>query len=367
MKPNNKKVQLDEKHDKDARSQSDGSQYDADQDCADDYVDLSRYVEATASVTVAINPVVLHLRFGPELLPAVLSQVGVPGWNDLVRRIVDRRERDVDDPAEIPPIRVLLDFSGLVMRGRNLNGIDLRGCFLAGADLSRCSLAMAKFSKVPRTNFEGADLRAALFEVSDISGARFTGADVFGLQQKGGLHYRAEEPPIGIPVDLLGMCRAWGADFPFPRIEEREQPMEDTKGEILMKRSDVERFFDDFGTKGHPCEERRDVLYAPAKDEKICFADWGGEVGKPKQRIFYVRLITDTDRTAVIRATTVVLRADTLLCFDAWQNANPSPKLTENGRDMNIDVTEVLYSAVVALKLRCKALSLEEVKETCLF
>ena len=120
-----------------------------------------------------------------------------------------------------PPLAAHLNFSSLVMHGRVLDGIDLRWCELDGADLSGCSLRMAKFVNVLRANFERADLRATVFEGADITGTRFDSADVYGIQLKDRVHYNVEEPPTGLPPEMLAQCEARAPDHPIRKMIER--------------------------------------------------------------------------------------------------------------------------------------------------
>ncbi len=133
-----------------------------------------------------------------------------------------------------------------------------------------------------------------------------------------------------------------------------------------MHKAEIERFFDDFGTAINPDNGKVDPLYTPLHDEKAYVADWGSSPDKRQQRVYLIR-VRAGDQCAVIRATTVVLRTDTLLCFHAWQSAKPAPELQEMGRNMNVDVTEVSYHDILALKLRCKALRVDEVNEMAPF
>ena len=133
-----------------------------------------------------------------------------------------------------------------------------------------------------------------------------------------------------------------------------------------MTKVEIERFFHDFGTEIDTGNELLDPLYTPLQGEKVFVADWGNSLAQRQQRVYFIRGRAG-DQQAIIRATTVVLRPDTLLCFDAWRNTKPDAELKEKGRDMNVDVTELAYTDVLALKLRCKALRVEEVIEMGMF
>jgi hypothetical protein len=65
---------------------------------------------------------------------------------------------------------------------------------------------------VKQANFRHSDIRESVF-IEDVSGADFTGARMDGVSLADAT-YDADCPPVGLPAELLGTCRAEHADGP---------------------------------------------------------------------------------------------------------------------------------------------------------
>jgi hypothetical protein len=194
-----------------------------DQECDADLAAVTEAGQEQAALNVAaaleFNPAYVKLRFGPDLLVAALDAVGVAGWNNLLRRL---RQANVVFSTigmeDVPPVIADLNFSGINLGERNLDGIDLRYITLDGADLSKCSLRGARFWCVRHVSFRCSDLSGARFEAPGLSGADFTGAELHDATIEDA-DYCAEDPPIGMPPQMLAICRSISKDHPVRRVE----------------------------------------------------------------------------------------------------------------------------------------------------
>lgn len=106
-----------------------------------------------------------------------------------------------------PPLGVLLDLSGLKKTNRILDGIDLSMCSLDKADFSGSSLKNALLGCGRNVSYRGCRLDHADLTLVEISGCDFT--DCSGLETAlfDRAVYDPENPPVGLPLDVLAKCR----------------------------------------------------------------------------------------------------------------------------------------------------------------
>lgn len=144
----------------------------------------------------------IQLALRPEFLTSALDAVGVEGWNDLRRRLLEEWTVEM---RVIPSIVVTLDFTGVRLARRQLDGIDLRSCILHGADFTCCTLRRAHFDDVAGACFRGADLRLACFTGCDLTATDFTDASCAGMTINVAT-YDKGAPPIRLSTDTLAAC-----------------------------------------------------------------------------------------------------------------------------------------------------------------
>lgn len=154
------------------------------------------------------SPCQLNLSLGGDFLFEMIERFGVAGWNAWISSMaLDYMPIGWDEGEPIPPVWYWLDFSSTDFSRQDLDGLNLaipvcRECIFDGA-----SLVKSVFRYCPQSSFRGADLRRADFRYSYIGGADFTGAQLEGVKLKGST-FDADCPPIGLPTELLLVCRA---------------------------------------------------------------------------------------------------------------------------------------------------------------
>ena len=149
---------------------------------------------------------VLGVTIGVDTLLYMLSfDGGVAIWNRWIRSLEHLLNSACTDKTD-PPLVADIDFTGGDLRALNLNGINLDDVWLQGCDFSGSSLRSAIIGFCPYAIFRAADLSHGIL-TSDISGVDFTGAKFENLEIGGFCHYQRGFPPIGLPQDLLAMCR----------------------------------------------------------------------------------------------------------------------------------------------------------------
>jgi hypothetical protein len=99
-----------------------------------------------------------------------------------------------------------LCFSGVDLSGRKLDGIKFGMAWHPYARFDSASLVGAELGCGQHSSFRMADLRNANFEDGDITGCDFSGAKLDGIRL-GGASYDHEAPPMGLPPELLKICR----------------------------------------------------------------------------------------------------------------------------------------------------------------
>lgn len=172
---------------------------------------------AALEVTATLEPfpTYVSMRFGPSMLLAALASVGVGGWNGLNWRL--QRENIVFSTFGmdyIPPLMAHFDFRGIDLQGRRLDAIDLSCCLLDGANLAGCSLRAARFWWVGHASFRGSSLNTAHFEACNLTGCDFRDADLTGATFDDLMMYLEEDPPLGLPPEVMMCCKAVTAGDP---------------------------------------------------------------------------------------------------------------------------------------------------------
>ena len=149
---------------------------------------------------------VLGITIGADTLKYMLRHDdGVAIWNRWIRSLEFLLNPVCTDKTD-PPLVADIDFTNGDLRNLNLNGINLDDVWLRGCDFSGSSLKNAIIGFAPFAVFKGSDLSNAIL-ASDISGVDFTSARVENLEIGFCCHYQKGFPPIGLPQDLLAMCR----------------------------------------------------------------------------------------------------------------------------------------------------------------
>jgi uncharacterized protein YjbI with pentapeptide repeats len=92
------------------------------------------------------------------------------------------------------------------LSGRNIDALDLGLVSCEGAIFDGASAVGAMFGCCPRASFRYAHLSDAIF-IGDISGAVFSDAQLDSVSLVDAT-YDPNDPPIGLPNDLLATCRA---------------------------------------------------------------------------------------------------------------------------------------------------------------
>lgn len=157
-------------------------------------------------------PVVMDIDVGVDCLLGLLErQDGIKEFNSLMQEIHDRLElfgqaREDEDP----PLQIGFDFSGADLHGQDLHGIDLTYCWLERVDFSHSNLSGAQIGCCPGASFRRADLSGARL-MGDISGATFEGACLNHLLLEDCVYERGR-PPVGLPEEMLGLCRVMPSD-----------------------------------------------------------------------------------------------------------------------------------------------------------
>lgn len=154
------------------------------------------------------SPVVLHVEFDGDFLKVMLSKFGVVAWNRWVAAILGSIPLFWN--KEEPPARLWFDAEAADFTGGNLDGIDLGQVGCEGAKFDGASAVGAMFGDCPRAIFRNADLRDAMF-TGDITAADFRGARLDGVSLVDATHDH-NDPPVGLPAELLGTCRAESLD-----------------------------------------------------------------------------------------------------------------------------------------------------------
>jgi hypothetical protein len=154
----------------------------------------------------------LNIVLGADFLLTMLDGFGVEGWNRWVHSMVDNGFMPLcwsehDDP---PPLWYWLDFDGADLSGRDLDGIDLGLAWCRSGQLVSSSLVGAKFGCCHDSVFRGSDLRGAAF-VGDVSRTDFRDALLNDIRLNG-TPYDLHHPPIGLPAELLRLCRPESSD-----------------------------------------------------------------------------------------------------------------------------------------------------------
>ena len=149
---------------------------------------------------------VMGVTIGVDTLRYMLSfDNGVALWNRWIRSLEFFLNAPCTNKMD-PPLVADLDFTGGDLCGLNLTGINLDDVWLERTDFTGSSLRNAIIGFAPYAVFKGADLTNAIL-TSDISGVDFTDAKLENLEIGGFCHYQRGFPPIGLPQDLLAMCR----------------------------------------------------------------------------------------------------------------------------------------------------------------
>ena len=162
-----------------------------------------------------------------ELHKDLLGHFDVPSWNSFVANLVERRLLSICwSRWESPPLLVvMIDFRGLRRVHYRLDGIDLRHCWLADADFTEASLRNARLGCGRNVCYKGARLHGADFRHVEISGCDFT--DCLGIETAlfAGAVYDPENPPKGLPPEVLVRCRPEAEPPPLDR-RQPDNPME---------------------------------------------------------------------------------------------------------------------------------------------
>lgn len=185
-------------------------------------------VNVAASLDYCAGAAYVQLRLESDVLIAILDSFGVAGWNDFLARLSDANIAFSTIALDaVPPVMADIKFTGIDLRGRDLDGISLRYCLLDGATFAGCSLRGAVFWRVEGANFMHADLRDARFEGSDLTGTDFTGANTSGIVLDE-VTYFEEAPPVGLPAPLLALCEALPWDHVSRRVERKLKESDET-------------------------------------------------------------------------------------------------------------------------------------------
>ena len=149
-----------------------------------------------------------------ELDRGLLQHFDVRQWNDFVGELARRGMTPIGwaQGERPPPVGVTLSFRGLRRAHYRLTGIDLTLCELEGADFEGACLQGAKLGFCPKANFRYARLQGASFR-ADVSGVDFTGAELQGAEW-GDAYYFANDPPVGLPTEVLAACQCEPASAP---------------------------------------------------------------------------------------------------------------------------------------------------------
>jgi hypothetical protein len=154
------------------------------------------------------SPFQLHIDLGQSFLLTVLDRYGVEGWNRWLQALaVGNFFPQVwgkDEP--IPAVLFGLCFGGADLSGRKLDGIKFGMAWHPHTRFDSASLVCAELGCCRNSSFCMADLRQANFEDGDITGCDFCGAILDSIRLDGAT-YDHEDPPIGLPPELLKICR----------------------------------------------------------------------------------------------------------------------------------------------------------------
>jgi len=162
-----------------------------------------------------------------EFDKGLLQHFDVDQWNAFVNGLFEQVLLAACwSPSERPPLLVmLLDFKGLRRAHYHLDGIDLRLCWLQDADFTRASLRGAKLGCGRDISYRGARLHCADFRHVEISGCDFSGATGLDTAHFDGTTYDPENPPKGLPQEILAYCTP-NADPPPTNCRQRSNPQE---------------------------------------------------------------------------------------------------------------------------------------------
>lgn len=156
----------------------------------------------------------LIAEFGADLLMCILSCDGVEAWNDLVD---DLMERNLLPPcweagSKPEPVGLLLDLSNLKLPHHQLDNIDLSMCWLANANFTGASLRNAKMGCGRNVSYRMARIDGADFRGIEISGCDFSGCS--GTAMFDGAVFDPANPPIGLPAEVMAVCKPEAAPPP---------------------------------------------------------------------------------------------------------------------------------------------------------
>jgi hypothetical protein len=140
---------------------------------------------------------------------SLLSHFTVSEWNAFID---DLMARDLIPPTwsegeRPPPMGVMVNFRNLQRAHYRLEGINLSMCWLEGADFTEANLKHAQLGCGRNVCYRGARLDHADCGV-EISGCDFTDATGLDTAKFKGAVYDPANPPIGLPPEVLAVCKA---------------------------------------------------------------------------------------------------------------------------------------------------------------
>lgn len=155
-----------------------------------------------------VSPVQLNVKIGEGCVKAVISKVGVDGWNKWLDAMMMGMYMPLgwSEHEPIPPIWYWIDLQDADFRGWDLDGIQLGIASCRGARFDSASAVGAVIGCVPQASFRNADLREAGFCFSDISSVDFSFAKVDEIKLQGAT-FSEGCPPLGLNDDLLRLCK----------------------------------------------------------------------------------------------------------------------------------------------------------------
>ena len=162
-------------------------------------------------LTACCNPssVQLHLELGEDFLLEMLDNFGVSGWNLWIESMSVSGYMPLcwGEHDTVPPCWYWINLTDADFFRLNLNRINLSLAYCTNCCFDESNLTGARLSFVSGCYFRGADLRLTDFQNGDISNCDFSDANVDYIKLEGAT-YDALRPPIGLPDELLRVCKA---------------------------------------------------------------------------------------------------------------------------------------------------------------
>jgi hypothetical protein len=146
---------------------------------------------------------VIHIEFGAEYLVTMLDHFGTDAFNVWLYKMLERLPLSWEKGCE-PPACLWFAIESADFSGRHIDGLDLGLFDCEGASFQGAIAVGALFGQCRDADFRRTDLRDATF-LGNISGANFTDAIIDGASFADS-YYHADDPPIGLPADLLQGC-----------------------------------------------------------------------------------------------------------------------------------------------------------------